>query len=118
MKIFMSIEKHADTYSVVIDALPNFNLSGSSVNDVLAALPENLKNFTLNWEVQTDPTSSIYQREFPYIQRLKSRGFYQSTAHRFQEVVAKGQLDTLDLEFIHCLQRKEYEEFMSTVVNH
>lgn len=112
MEIFITLSPTADGYFAKIDKLPDFELHGNDREAILSSLPEALKHFISEWESTTALKSITYQKEFPVIQRIKSRGFYQSTIYRFQDILTQKQSERLDLELIHCLQRKDYEALM------
>lgn len=113
MEIFIALEPTAEGYLAKIETLPDFELSGANHDDLLTSLPDALRHFISEWEVKTDPKTLNYQKEFPVVQRIKSRGFYQSTIYRIKEVLAQKHLKQIDLELIHCLQRKDYEALMA-----
>ncbi len=112
MKIFFNLKETDQGYIAHLDCLPEFSIWGRSRLELLKALPRALRTYTSNWEQTVDKKSSQYKHEIPYIQRIKTRGYYQSTIHRFQDVLEHHQVDDLDIELIHCLQRKDYEKLL------
>lgn len=113
MEIFIELAPIAEGYLAEINKLPDFELRGKNQDDVLTSLPDALRHFISEWETETDPKTLKYQKEFPIVQRIKSRGFYQSTIYRIKDVLEQKQLEQIDLELIHCLQRKDYEALMA-----
>ncbi|MBP1039788.1 hypothetical protein I6N95_02075 [Vagococcus sp. BWB3-3] len=113
MEILIELSPIVEGYAAKINTLPDFNLQGINQDVLLTSLPDALRHFISEWEGETNPKSLKYQQEFPVVQRIKSRGFYQSTIYRIKEVLAQKQLTHIDLELIHCLQRKDYEALMA-----
>lgn len=112
MKINFYLQETDQGYVAHLDCLPEFSVWGRSRLDLLKALPKALRTYIHNWEQTVDSKSTKYRDEIPYVQRIKSRGFYQSTIHRFQDVLKNHDLEKLDIELVHCMQRKEFEELL------
>lgn len=113
MEIFLTLEPTATGYLARSEQLPGFQLWGQSRLDIFNALPTSLKTYVTNWSHTTDASSANYTAEIPFIQRLKARGYYQSTAHRLLELDTQREIEAVDLELIHCLQRKAFQEFLT-----
>lgn len=113
MKIFLTLEPTVTGYLAYSEQLPDFRLWGQTRLDILNTLPTSLKTYVTNWSQTTDTSSAKYTAEISFIQRLKARGFYQSTAHRLLELNTQQKITSVDLELIHCLQRKAFQEFLT-----
>lgn len=113
MDITIVLEPVSEGYLAKIDKLPAFTLKGPNKNALLITLPEALRQFISQWESEADAHTATYEIEFPTIQRIKSRGFYQSTLYRFQELIEKKQLNKFDLELIHCMQRTTFDSLIA-----
>lgn len=113
MEIFLTLEPTVRGYLAHSEQLPDFKIGGQTRLDILNALPTSLKTYVTNWSQTTDASSAKYTAEIPFVQRLKARGYYQSTAHRLLELNSQQEIESVDLELIHCLQREAFQEFLT-----
>lgn len=114
MEITISIKSTTEGFLATLDVLPEFSLISDTKANLLDAFPEALKDYLNLWEATVSKDSTQFAKEFSFIQRIKARGYYQSTIFRLQELMETKDLQSIDIEVLHCLQRKGFESLLAT----
>ena len=113
MELWLYFHQSDTGFVATIEQLPGFQLAGPTKIDVMTATPTALHQFVAEWEAQHNQPLPQQSNKNAYIQRVKARGFYQSTVHRMVEYLTLTDASQLDLELIHCFQGKDFRQYLA-----